>query len=221
MEDLLNNDPVDNTTQDSGDGESNLPDIPLADPDKNDLDLVGEGEENAKSEEGKGTEQDSEEGDSKGVVPEEYEDFTAPEGVSLDAEVLGSFKALAKETSLTQEHAQKYVDLAVNLVQKIQEQAVTEWKDKRQQWVDSLKSDPKYGGSKLNETIARAQRALKKFGSQDLISDLLSTGFKDNAGFIKMLANIDEAISEDFSLTSNSTTPKIKSTEEVFYGSNS
>ena len=67
----------------------------------------------AKASEGEGAK--APEGEAKPAAPEDYT-FKTPDGVDLDPESTGGLKALAKELGLSQENAQKGVDLMVAAV---------------------------------------------------------------------------------------------------------
>ena len=60
-------------------------------------------------------------GDEPQGAPDEYADFTLPEGIEIDPDGLGNLKALAKDLNLTQEQAQKVADLGAAQAQKFAE----------------------------------------------------------------------------------------------------
>jgi len=130
-------------------------------------------------------------------VPEEYSDFTLPEGVEIDAGISSEFKTVAKELGLSQEKAQKLADLATKNAQTQAEAQARQWGELRESWVNGLKADKEFGGQKFDETAERANRALKRFGSDDLIGYLTSTGMGDYPELIKLLARVDRAVGED------------------------
>lgn len=96
-------------------------------------------------------------------APDEYTDFTLPEGFTPDETTASEFKSIAKELDLTQEQAQKLVDYQVKLAgdaQKEQEKFVTEfYEDRDQQWLAELKNDKEVGGEKFTENTAKVQKA--------------------------------------------------------------
>lgn len=144
---------------------------------------------------------DNKDGKTDGA-PEKYTDFSAPEGVELDPEMVGEFTTVAKELNLSQENAQKLVDFGPKLLQKARDQQNQQWVEIREGWVNDLKADKDFGGEKLNETLNRAKRALSKFGDDSLVKFLMppskgGTGFGDHGGLIKLLAKVDKATSED------------------------
>lgn len=135
-------------------------------------------------------------------APEKYEPFSAPDGVTLDQELVGEFSTAAKELNLSQEKAQKLVDFGPKIMQRFVEAQSKQWGEIREGWVNDLKADKEFGGEKLNETVQRAKRALSKFGDEKLVKLLLppskgGTGFGDNDALIRLLAKVDKATSED------------------------
>ena len=66
-------------------------------------------QEEEKTEENKG-EKKEEKADETGGAPEKYEDFKAPEGTTLDAEVVKTFSEVAKSLNLPQAKAQEVID---------------------------------------------------------------------------------------------------------------
>ena len=130
----------------------------------------------------------------KPVVPEEYADFTFPEGIEIDKATLEQVKADFRAAGYTQEQAQKAIDLHVANLKAQQEAFITT----RKEWVDELKADKEFGGDKFDTTVKGAQLALRKFDADGKMVELLETsGFGDHPGVIKFLARIHAALSED------------------------
>jgi len=129
--------------------------------------------------------------------PLTYEDFSLPEGMSLDKEALGKFQTVAKELNLSQENAQKLVDIATEQTQSLVKKQQDQWLEVRKNWVNEIKNDQEFGGEKFTETIERAKRTLKEYGSEEFLSALEQTGFGDNPEMVKLLARLDKAMSED------------------------
>lgn len=178
---------------------------PPAEGAKKDPPAAGEAKpgEEKPGEEKPGEKKPDEKGKAEGA-PEKYGDFTAPEGVTLDTEIVGKFTGLAKEFNLTQDGAQKFVDLAAEHQGRILQQQMDKWNEISAEWQTKLKADKEFGGDKFSETVQRAKRALDKFGAQD--EDLMTVikpiakggmGLGNNPGVIRLLARFDKATSED------------------------
>jgi len=136
-------------------------------------------------------------GEEKSSAPEKYEAFAMPEGVTMPEEVLIKFSELAKGADLSQDAAQKLVDLSIGESQRAAEAQAQAWKETREGWVDSVKQDKEFGGVKFPETVERAIRAVKRFGGDGLVEFLNSSGLGDNAELVKAFARVDQAVSED------------------------
>jgi len=141
------------------------------------------------------------EGDKPAGAPESYADFTLPEGAALNSEVVGEFQTLAKEDGLSQERAQKYVDLGIKMAQGNQEASQKAIQDKinetRTQWAEQARTDKEFGGDKLDENLALAKKALDAFGGQELTQLLNESGMGDHPEVIRHFVRVGRAISED------------------------
>ena len=153
-------------------------------------------------------------------APEKYEAFTLPEGVEMAHGFEDKVIALSKEFNLTQAQAQKIVDLGLDYQTTISDQYDNSMGEVRKQWVNDLKADPDFGGSKFSETVERAKRTLKKFdASEDFKRELEQSGYGDNPGFIKLLARIDAATGEDKSVNGGAVKAPPKTAASVLYPS--
>lgn len=150
-------------------------------------------------------------------APEQYEDFTAPEGVKLDAEVAGEFKSLAKELNLPQDQAQKVADLGVKLAQKWQAQQAAVLAETAAKWAQEAQTDAEFGGDKLPENLAVAKKALNDFGSEKLQTLLHESGLGNHPEVIRLLVNAGKAISEDRIVAGKSgTAPAVSTAQRMF-----
>lgn len=127
----------------------------------------------------------------------EYAEFKAPEGITLDAELMTDFKGIAKEAGLNQDQAQKMADLGVKLSQKIvdsQQQALAK---QVSEWESSSKTDKEFGGDKLDANLAIAKKALDAFATPELKDYLNNSGAGNHPELIRFLVRAGKAISED------------------------
>ncbi|SNS15950.1 hypothetical protein [Pseudomonas segetis] len=129
--------------------------------------------------------------------PDEYADFTVGEGAEIDADVLNDFKGIAKELGLTQEGAQKLIDLQSAMAAK-QEQALSESREGlRKQWSEAVRNDPEFGGEKYDENVAIAAKTMQAFGDDTLRTLLNDSGLGNHPALVKFCHRIGKAISED------------------------
>ncbi|WP_088158082.1 hypothetical protein [Achromobacter xylosoxidans] len=135
-------------------------------------------------------------GELKGA-PEQYEDFAAPEGVQLDAELVGDLKTLAKELNLSQTDAQRVADLGPKLMQKLQGHQAETFAQVRQTWADAAKADKEYGGEAFAENLGAAKKALDSFGTPELRTLLNESGIGNHPEVIRFMVRAGKAISSD------------------------
>ncbi|HHK9915276.1 TPA: peptidase [Enterobacter hormaechei] len=130
-------------------------------------------------------------------APEKYE-FTAGEGQELDTAALEQFEPIARELNLTNEQAQKMVDLyGTKIMPMVQQQQAEAWQKTTEQWAADVKADKEIGGDKLTANLSAAQRALEQFGDPELKEYLDSTGLGNHPALVKAFIKVGKAMSED------------------------
>lgn len=130
-------------------------------------------------------------------APEAYTDFTLPEGMDMDAEVLGEFTGIAKELNISQEAAQKLIDLQSKIATKQAEEYQAAVMKQGEQWAAAVKNDPELGGENYEKSVASAVKVIQAFGDEGL-KDLLNTsGLGNHPALFKFCHRISAAISED------------------------
>ena len=150
-------------------------------------------------------------------APEKYEDFTLPEGVEVSEELMGEFTTLAKEMNLPQESAQKLIEMVPKYEEALRAKDAEAWKTTRETWVKDIKEDSEFGGEKFDETVERANRIVKKYGSDELSTFLVDSGFGDNADLVKLLAKVDIALGEDVVVDGGPSGDKATDAASVMY----
>jgi len=154
-------------------------------------------------------------------APESYEQFTVPEGAEIDEAVMGEFQTLAKEFDLSQEKAQKFVDLATKNAQEVADSVVEQqkkhWEGIREEWVKEVKADKEFGADKFDKSLVQAKRALKRFGDEETIKFLDATGFGDHPGLFRLLVRADRATAEDTIVNGEPSVEDTSSAAAVFY----
>jgi len=129
--------------------------------------------------------------------PIEYTDFKLPEGFEAEPDTLGNFKTLAKEYKLTQEQAQKLVDLQASLATRQSKITEQQWADVQKGWRDSATGDKEYGGKEFNANIGVAKKALDKYGTPELKQAIELTGMGNHPEFIRLLYRVGKTLTED------------------------
>lgn len=126
-------------------------------------------------------------------APEQYE-FNAPEGAAFDDHVIGQFSEVAKELNLSQEAAQKVLDKIAPALAEKQSRMI---ESVRTEWAESARADKEFGGQKLSENLAVAQKALNQFGTPELRALLNESGLGNHPEIIRAFYRAGKAISED------------------------
>jgi hypothetical protein len=152
--------------------------------------------------------------DAKTGAPEAYTDFTAPEGVTLDPVMVTDLKAVAKEFDLSQDKAQKLVDLGV----KMQQRSAEAWVAQQEAWVNSVKTDKDIGGEKLAENMAVAQKAMTAYATPEFRAFLDQTGMGNHPEMIKAFHRIGKSISEDGFVPGGKNTGVQRTAADRLYG---
>lgn len=131
-------------------------------------------------------------------APDAYADFKLPEGVKIDADSITEFKGIAKELNLTQDAAQKIVELGPKFAEKWAKQQTDAIKATKDQWVTELKKDTQLGGEKLAENLAMADRGLNAYDKSGKLSQLLKeTGLNNHAEVVRVFHEIGKSVKED------------------------
>ncbi|HLB68745.1 MAG TPA: hypothetical protein VJN63_09850 [Thermoplasmata archaeon] len=141
-----------------------------------------------------------------------------PDGSLLAQADIDSISAWAKERGYTNEEAQEIVGREHETSLRVIESLKTQHEREQQAWVDSVKADPELGGDKLSTTRDLAGKVLRRFGSDKLAEDVKRTGLGNYPEFVRLLARIGRAISEDTLATGSIPAPGgRKSDAEAFY----
>ncbi|HFD9077355.1 TPA: peptidase [Salmonella enterica] len=198
------------------------PSAPAADPAKPEGDKPQPGTEGGKPQEEKPAdgEKPADKPDDKEQkpegAPEKYE-FKPAEGQDLDTAALEQFEPIARELNLTNEQAQKMVDLyGTKIMPMVQQQQAEAWQKTTEQWAADVKADKEIGGDKLTGNLSAAQRALAQFGTPELKEYLEGTGLGNHPELVKAFVKVGKAMSEDGMVTGKESGQR--SAAEVLYG---
>lgn len=137
------------------------------------------------------------------VVPEAYE-LTAPEGLTIDADLLAEATPIFKEAGLSNDQAQAILPAAKSLMEKTQQATVQSLIDggnqQRKVWLDAAKADEQIGGNKWDASLASSAKALDALGhpeGSDFRKALNETGFGNHPEMIRIFARLGEMVGED------------------------
>ncbi len=156
------------------------------------------------------------EGDGKSVVPETY-DLKGPEGTELDADLVKEFAPIAKELGLTNEAAQKLVDLyakgATGVVARQQEQ----WTAQVAEWAAAARADAEFGGAAYDASVVIAQKAVAAFGTPAFKAMLDASGFGNHPEWIRFAFRAGKTIKEGDFIQGGDPAGKSQSAASVIY----
>ena len=153
--------------------------------------------------------------------PVTYTDFRLPEGATIDAAALDQARALFAQAGLTQDEAQKFVDLAVSREQAAAARGVQAFVDLQNKWVSEIKADPEIGGVRLEASMAQAARAIDRLGVPGLKEALNLTGAGNNPAIVKAFVRLGQMVSEDrFAPGRAAAPPASRSPAETIYDGN-
>tara|TARA_R100001369_G_scaffold39393_1_gene65431 strand:- start:13 stop:645 length:633 start_codon:yes stop_codon:yes gene_type:complete len=148
-------------------------------------------------------------------APEEYGTFELPDNFDMNEETLGEYHTFAKENNLTQEQAQRGVDMVAQMKQA----EMTQWVEQQKSWVDDAKSDAEFGGDKFEQNIAVAVKARDSFGTSEFNEMLDTSGLGNHPEMIRFLNRVGKAISEDSVVVGGTSTTGNQTRESVLYPS--
>lgn len=148
-----------------------------------------------------------------------YTDFKLPEGYAVDEKAMGEATALFKGAGLSQEQAQKFIDLAVSREQAVASHGLKAFVDLQNGWVSEIKADPQIGGDKLQASMALASRAIDRLGGDSLRAAMNLTGAGNNPAIFKAFVQLGQMLSEDkFAAGSPPPSNASRSPAQVIYG---
>lgn len=158
----------------------------------------------------------------KPAVPEKYE-LKAPEGQTLDALSLDVFTPVFKELGLTQEQAQKLVDTQFQVTAKAVEAANKKIGDdiaaENAAWAKASREDKEFGGTNFEANAKIANQALAAFGSPELKTELVNSGYANHPAFVRFFWNVGQKLGESQAPASGSPPGTNATPERVLYPS--
>lgn len=172
-------------------------------------------EQNDKADKSGGEKPEEKEEQKPEGAPEKY-DFKAGEGIEIDTDAMAEFEPVARELNLTNEQAQKLVDVYPKILAGVQQRQTEAWQAQTEQWAADVKADKEVGGDKLTANLSAAQRALDQFGTPELREYLDGTGLGNHPELVKAFIKVGKAMSEDGVITGKESGQR--SAAEVLYG---
>lgn len=130
-------------------------------------------------------------------APEAYTDFTLPEGVTLDKAILDEATPIFKELGLSQEAAQKLVDLQAKYSTKTSADLTKAVDDMRADWQAKVKADPALANLDVVKTeLGRAKDKLPVAVRTAFDEAMNLTGLGDHPAIVKGLFEFAKLVNE-------------------------
>ena len=167
-----------------------------------------------------GEEGDEDENDDGQAV--EYEDFKVPEGMEVNEDNMTAFKDLAKGLNdgkgLSQEDAQKLVDLQTKNNEEVFKAQTEQWETIYSEWRGEISSDKELGGKNQPEAMRTAMKAAEHYGDPELVN-VLNTNpqYGSNPSLVRFLYRVGKTLTEDQVKSGGRATTKTKSADEILY----
>jgi hypothetical protein len=181
-------------------------------------------EDNPDGTEGEADEKTDGEGDSddqKEDAPEEYSDFNLPEGFeALDENMLKEAAPLFKEAGLSQEQAQKFVDLYANTIKSQSESTSTAFTDVNNANKKAIMEHAEFGGNELKASLVHTARAIDEVmgdNAKDFKDLLDQSGLGNHPLMFELLTKVGKSIKEDGIVDGQKAVPK-KDQATIMYG---
>ena len=146
--------------------------------------------------EGEEADEDKSDEDGKGA-PEEYGEFTVPDGFELNEELMAEFTPLAKALNASQEDAQKLIDMCSQTVQAALDEVYKPYYEAEAARKEIFAKDPEIGGDKKEEALSLALKTVKAFGTEQTSAEFDETGLGNSPELIRMLSRIGKKLSDD------------------------
>lgn len=147
-------------------------------------------------------------------APEKYTDFTLPEGLKFEPKLLEAFHGIGKELGLSQEGAQKIVDLQAQSVKAEIEARLDSFNKQTAAWGEESK---KAFGTDFEKQFGLAAKAVERFGDADLKTLLRETGLGNHPAIIKAFNKIGALMSEDQPVDGRRAGGEAKTTAELMF----
>ena len=140
---------------------------------------------------------DDEDGDKEEGAPENYDEFSVPDGFSIAQDDLDIFLPLAKDLNATQAQAQDFIDMCSSVVQKSMDKIYAPYYEAETKRAEVFANDPEIGGDKKDAAVALALRAVKAYGSEAGKKEFDETGLGNNPELIRILMKVGKTVSVD------------------------
>lgn len=136
-----------------------------------------------------------------GAPEGDYAAFKVPEGVVIEEALVKDFAAIAKADNLSQEGAQRYVDLfqkyTAEQAQKAADAEAKQWNDTLENWRKQGQDDPETGGQNYEANRGLANAVIAAYGGPKFVEAMTVTGMANHPELLRFAMKLGKAIGED------------------------
>lgn len=125
------------------------------------------------------------------AIPETYE-IKMPDGVEMDAELLGEVTPMLREARLSPAQAQVVADIYM----KTQTDALKRHSDMTAGWLKDAKADDEIGKRDWDKNLAHAHRAFQAFGNERGMQLFDTYGLGNHPDILRIFVRMGKAIGE-------------------------
>ena len=151
------------------------------------------------------------------LPPDTYADFNLPEGMQLDEAALTEASTFFKEDGLTQEKAQKYVDLFAKQIQAGSQAQTETFNQLMSDWREQSANDKEFGGDKYEENVKVAQFAISKYGTPELKQLLNDHGVGNHPEMVRFMVRVGRTLGEDVPGNTGTATSQAQDRVSILY----
>src|SRR5690606_24938602 len=93
--------------------------------------------------------------------------------------------------------AQKIVDAFIQAEKKVADALKAEWLETHRRWEKELREDPEFGGVHFEKNVNLANRALEKYGGEEMIEFLKLAGLTNQPAIVKFCMRVGKEMAPD------------------------
>ena len=149
--------------------------------------------------------------------PDEYGEFTWPDGYVADTRAVAKFVPLARKLGLPKEGAQELANLYAELDQERNGAQARYIARNNAEWLKEIHGHPEFGGANLERTGADVAAMLRRYGSPLLTAQIRQMNIQNWPEMFYFLARVSRAAGEDCSPSGIGAAAPAKSTAQLLF----
>lgn len=124
----------------------------------------------------------------------DYSQIKAPDGFTIDQDIMVQVAPVLKELKCSKENAEKIVAAGAEIFNKAIKSQADLFAKKVSDWEKETRADDVLG---KEENIAIANQAVIQFGDERLTKEIIETGLGNHPAFVRFCYNVGKAVCED------------------------